>query len=175
MTLWQTKKMQSPSRKKRGPTLRPRGAPPGPHSGEGLGRPPQPTSARSPIRASRKRVAAKQNSRGKTKTKHKKHGNTLAASRPKKGPRKGASELKTRKFQENPKNARFPEWRPETPKNRTPKRAISQTRRDKKKDKTKTGARGGVLLLPDLSLLKKTKATSTKNLKRRERTQKQQT
>ena len=99
---------------RRGPTLRPRGAPPSPHSGEGR--------ARSPVLALfgeitssgclEKCVAAKQNRRGKTKTKHKKHGNTLAASRPKRAS-EGASELKPRKFQENPKNAWGPEWHPE--------------------------------------------------------------
>ena len=77
-----------------------------------------------------------------------------------KGPRKG-SELK---FQENPKNARGPEWHPEFPRRkrqeagRTAKRAKTNrggTQRENRKNQT--SACGGVLLLPELYLLKNKK------------------
>ena len=83
---------------------------PSPHSGEEPGRSPLSTSVRSTYSGLQKRAAATKQ-KAKTKTKHKKHRNTLAASRPKKGPRKGQA-TRTPKLQENPKNARGPEWHP---------------------------------------------------------------
>ena len=151
-------------------------ASPGPHLGEGAGaitrgRPPRDHGAG----PSRKSVAAKQNRRGKRKTRQEKHRKTLAASRPKKRASEGASELKPHKFKENPKNARGPEWHPEKnakKQNARPKRAKQKARRDTKREKEKpTGACGGVLLLPDLYLLKKRrKTTSTKKKPKEERT-----
>ena len=50
----------------------------------------------------------------------------------------GASELKPRKYQENPKNARGPEWHPEEnakKQDARPKGARNQVRRDKQKRK----------------------------------------
>ena len=89
VTHWLTKQ-PSKSHKRRGPTLRPRGASPGPHSGEGLVRSPYPTSVRSPTRASRQSVAAER--KGEKKNKAEEAHKTLAASRPKKRASEGASE-----------------------------------------------------------------------------------
>ena len=116
---------------------------PRPSLGRGGGRDhPRPASARSRGGPSRKSVAAKQNkTKGKKKTRQEKHRKTLAASRPKKRASEGASELEPRKFQENPKNARGPEWHPEKnakKRDARPKRAKPQARRDTKREKEQT-------------------------------------
>ena len=113
---------------------------PGPAVGRAIGGP-----------SSKTCEAAKQNKRAETKTKDKKPRNTPAASRPKK---RGLGRV----FQENPKNARGPEWHPEEnakKRDARPKRAKRQTRRDKKTGTTNTSACGGVLLPPELCLLKR--------------------
>ena len=97
VTLWLTNK-PSKTQKRRGPTLRARGAPLALTRARGGRDHPLPTSARSPTRAekvcSRK---TKQNKRGKRKTRQEKHKKTLAASRPKKKASEGSRRIpKTR-------------------------------------------------------------------------------
>ena len=170
---------------RRGPTLRPRGAPPGPHSGEGRDvERPGPAVGRAIGGPSSKTCeAAKQNRRGETKTKHKKHGNTLAASRPKKGPRKGRASSSPISSRRIPKTRGAqngtPKKRQET--GRTAKKGDEPTTAGQKgeKEKTNTSACGGVLLLPALYLLqqkeKEKETASTNNQRKRERTHKQKT
>ena len=82
------------------------------------------------------------------KEKPSKRSTAPAASRPKKRASEGASELKPHKFQENPKNARGPEWHPEKPpRSRTHRQhgRNRQKRRDtKRKETSKTSACVGV-------------------------------
>ena len=163
-------------RTRRGPTLRARGAPLALTRARGGRDHPLPTSARSPTRASIKSVAAKQNRRGKRKTR------TREAQE---NPCRLASQEKgLRRSKENPKNARGPEWHPE-------KNAEKQDARPKRAKQTKAAGHKqerkpekqvrvrGVLLLPDLCLSKEKnkpkKTTSAKNLRKRERPRKQQT
>ena len=85
--------------------------------------------------------AAKQNETGKNKTRHKK--------RPKHPCRLASRERASEEYQENPKNARGPEWHPDkTPegKDARPKRVNRQKRRGTKTRKRKKtqGACGGV-------------------------------
>ena len=108
--------------------------------------------------------------KGQTETTREKRRNTLAASRSER-PRR-ASELKPRKFQENPKNARGPEWHPEKNtkrKDALPKWAINQPRRDKKEKthKTKKVRCGCVLLLPALYLFKRITKNSEQRRQRK--------
>ena len=110
--------------------------------------------------------------RGKGKNKDKRStAKPLPPRVPRKGASEGASELNPHKFQENPKNPRGPEWRPEkTPRSRTHGQKGRNNKRggtQKQKRNKQKGACGGVLLLPDLYLLKKKprKTTSTKKPK----------
>ena len=170
VTLWLTNK-PSKTQKRRGPTLRARGAPLVLTRARGGRDHPLPTSARSPTRAekacSRK---TKQNKRGKEKQGNRSTRKPL----PPRVPRKGL-----RRFKENPKNARGPEWHPEKnaeKRDARPKRAKQQTRRDtkKRKGKSKTSACEGVscYYLICISSKKTRKRRRRKNQRKRERTQK---
>ena len=72
----------------------------------------QSTSAQPSTRASRKSVAANAQKVGKQKPQKRIDANTLAASRPRKKVSEGASKLKPRRFRENPKNVKGPDWHP---------------------------------------------------------------
>ena len=121
------------------------------------------TSVRLSTRATRN-VWLQTQQKGKNETTNKKHRNTLAASRPKRAsegrPQKGrASELKPRKFQENPKRTRGPEWHPREKrqeKGRTAKKGDKPTAAGQK-GKNQNVQCGGVVLQPELYLLKKIK------------------
>ena len=102
------------SQNKRGPTLRPQRGFPWPSLGRGGGR----RAPRACRRSSHwlgllvKRVKP-QNKRGKHKPRKRSQETPLPPRVPRKRASEGASELKPRKFKENPKNARGPEWHPE--------------------------------------------------------------
>ena len=88
VTLWLTNK-PSKTQKRRGPTLRARGAPLALTRARGGRDHPLPTSARSPTRASRKGVAAKQNKTGKKNKDKRSTAKPLPPRVPRKGPQKG--------------------------------------------------------------------------------------
>ena len=156
-------KKQSPKGASRAPALD--RAPPGPHSGEGLVRPPSPTSVRLPTRASRTSVATKQNRRGKSKNQTqeaRKHPCRLASRGLGRGERAQAPQVpgESRK-RAGPRmapreNAKKQDARP--------KRAINQARRGKRggprTDKNK--CMRGCLVTTDLSLLKNKKQKKQK-------------
>ena len=169
------------------PNGRARRRSPGPHSGAGRVRRPRgmPRATTGPPLLVG--VKKPQNTtEGVNKNNRKKNDqNTHAASRPEKGPRKGRASSSPVSFRRIPKTRRAQNGTPtKTPRSRThrQKRAKKQMRRGKKEqEQTNTGACGGVLLLPDICLFlkrkkqTKTKMTSAKNLRKRERTPKKQT
>ena len=129
VTLWLTNK-PSKTQKRRGPTLRARGAPLALTRARGGRDHPLPTSARSPTRASIKSVAAKQNRRGER--------NTRTREAQENPCRLASQEKGLRRSKENPKNARGPEWHPEKnaeKQDARPKRAKQKARRDTKREK----------------------------------------
>ena len=122
--------------------------------------------------------AAKHNRRGKQKQ-QRETTKTPLPPRVQKRASEGVSELKPRKFQENPKNVRGPEWHPgKTPRSgthgqngRTNKCGGTKKRNRKKQPKCVWGC---ALLLPKLSLFKrknknKKATTSAKNQRKREK------
>ena len=124
-------------------------APPGPQSGAGRVRRPggMPRTTTGPPLLVGVKKAAKHNRRG-TQKQQKETTKTLLPPRVQKRASEGASVLKPRKFQENPQNARGPEWHPEkTPRSGThgQKGRTRQVRRDKKgTGKSNPSACGGV-------------------------------
>ena len=105
VTLWLTKK-PSKTPKRRGPTLRPRGASPRPHSGEGRARSPIPASARSRAGPSSKKCAAAKQKRGKGKTRTREaQQNPCRLASQEKGPQKGrasSSPISSRRIPKTP-------------------------------------------------------------------------
>ena len=120
-----------------------------------------------------------QNEKGKSKTRQKKHTKkTLAASRPKKRASEGASEqAQAPLVQGESQNHAGPRMAPREKRREAGRTAkMGETDKSGRKQKGKETsknkcARRGVLLLPELCLKKK-KTTTTKNLRKRERTQK---
>ena len=94
-------------RTKRGPTLRPQRAPPSPHSGKGAGE----ITRFSPLRQDHllgllENVWPQNKTKGEKQKPRTRSQETPLPPRVQKGASEGASELKPREFQENPRNAR---------------------------------------------------------------------
>ena len=143
MTLWLTNK-PSKTQKRRGPTLRARRRSPGPHSGAGRVRRPDvmPFSAQRPTRGCPLRLESllgllEKVCGRKTERNGEKQNKTQEAA---KLPCRLASEKKaSEEYQENPKNARGPEWHPA----KTPERKDARPKRENKPNAAGTQTRKG--------------------------------
>ena len=143
VTLWLTNK-PSKTQKRRGPTLRARRRSPGPHSGAGRVRRPDvmPFSAQRPTRGCPLRLESllgllEKVCGRKTERNGEKQNKTQEAA---KLPCRLASEKKaSEEYQENPKNARGPEWHPA----KTPERKDARPKRENKPNAAGTQTRKG--------------------------------
>ena len=173
VTFWLTNKPPK-TQKRRGPTLRARGAPlaltRAAESGQGRAR--SPVAHFGEITYSGVKKCSRKTKGEKEKQGQEKHKKTLAASRPKKKASEGPRRIqKTHGAQKGTprKNAEKQDARPK----RAKQKSAAGHKQEKKPEK-QVRVRG-VLLLPDLCLLKKKpkgRRRRQKNLRKRERTQK---